>query len=584
MSVATTNARWAHTLVDSLAAGGMAHVVISPGSRNTPLVLACDNHSTIQTHVVLDERAAGFVALGIARTSTTPVGLVCTSGSAGAHYLPALIEARYSRIPLVVMTADRPRELQYSGSPQTIDQLQLFGNNVLASFSLTAPTPDASPRWLAGVGAQAVDAATSSPAGPVHLNVPFREPLWEADVGPIGDALRPATIERQPTGPATEWVAALASQLRHSERGVIVCGPWTSTEESEDASVAIGALGAALGWPVLADPASGVRYGRHNTDVVLSGYDAFLRSEVVAAKLRPDFVLQFGQVPTSKILTQWLSGATSTRRVLVDPDGWWHDPGYRADRLVVAARGALCRALLAEVPAAPASSRWLTLWQGIEASTWAAIDGKLGATLWEGQVARTLLDTLPEGSALHVASSMPIRDLDGFTPTLDRRLRVLANRGANGIDGTVATAAGESLAWRDGPTAVLLGDLALLHDVSGLIAAIGLGVRMTLVVVDNGGGGIFNHLPIADNEHVFERYFLTPQRTDIGALCRAAGARVTRVDDTALLGPAIGADLEMDGVGVVHVIIDRTTNMETHRAAWAAVCDTLTHLDEEDRS
>jgi 2-succinyl-5-enolpyruvyl-6-hydroxy-3-cyclohexene-1-carboxylate synthase len=583
MSVAMANTRWAHTLVDSLVAGGVAHVVISPGSRNTSLVLACDAHSTLQTHVVLDERAAAFVALGIARASAAPVALVCTSGSAGAHYLPAIIEARYSRIPLVVLTADRPRELQYSGSPQTIDQLQLFGDNVLASFALAAPTHDTSPRWLASVAAQAMDTATSSPAGPVHLNVPFREPLWEADSEPAGDALRPATIDRQPTGPGSELVSELAAQVRDSERGVIVCGPWTSTVDAKDTEEAIGALGAALGWPILADPASGVRYGRHNTDVVLSGYDAFLRSEVVAAKLRPDFVLQFGQVPTSKILTQWLSGATSTRRVLVDPDGWWHDPGHRADRLVVAERDALCCALLAEVPAAPASSHWLTLWQGIEASTWSAIDEQLDATLWEGQVARTLLDTLPEGSALHVASSMPIRDLDGFTPTLDRRLRVLANRGANGIDGTVATAAGESLAWRDGPTAVLLGDLALLHDVSGLIAAIGLGVRMTLVVVDNGGGGIFHHLPIADNAHAFERYFLTPQQSDIVALCRAAGARVTRVDDTALLGPAIGADLEMDGVGVVHITIDRTTNLETHRAAWAAVCDTLTHLDSEDR-
>lgn len=557
--LAGANGEAASVLARCLVAGGVRHVVASPGSRSTPLVLAFAEAPGARVHVVLDERVAAFVALGLARV-TGPVALVATSGTAGAHWLPAAIEARHSRLPLVLLTADRPPELHGCGAPQTVPQGRLFGDACVLSMDLGAPGLDVDPRWLRTVAARAVDAAVGSGGGPVHLNVPFREPLWEPDGrrgqggwrGQWGDgedparagdgALPPARILRpRPVAPP-EAVAEVAARLS-GRRGVIVAGPRASRGGLPDEALAraVERLAAALGWPVVAEPLSQLRFGH--------GWALPTLATRAGAPV-PDVVLRLGQAPTSKQVGAFFQGAET---ILVDPHGDWLDPAHGATLLVVGEPAPLCEALVARVT--PCDAGWLADWrQAAErARTHAAA---LCDRFWEGAVARAVAAALPDGAALHVASSLAVRDLDAFAET-GRRVAVTSNRGANGIDGTLATAAGQSLAWM-GPVVALVGDLAFFHDHGALHAARALGARLVVVVVDNGGGGIFETLPVAAHPTAFERLFLTPQPGDLGALAAGAGARVARVTDAAALEGALTAALESDGVTVVHAVVDRT--------------------------
>ena len=556
------NSAHAGTLIDTLVAGGVAEAVVSPGSRSTPLVMALAARTTaIRVHVVLDERAAGFVALGLARASGRPAALVCTSGSAGAHYLPAIIEASESRVPLLVLTADRPPELHGCGAGQTIDQQRLFGGHVRWFVDVGPPRPDAAPLWLRALAAQAVDRATRSPAGPVHLNVPYRKPLWEP--GPPAPAVAPARIVRldRAAGDLGPLPAALAG------RGVIVCGPLpgpVSRERATAVGEAVATLGARLGWPVIAEPTSNARFGHAGA---ISTADAFLRDPRVGQRLAPEVVLRVGQAPTSKAVSRWVA-QRADRVVLLDPDAVWHDPDHTATLLVAADVTEVAERV---APRAHPPS-WLAQWSAVDRAAQKAMAQRTDpeAPLWEGAVARAAVCALPEGGALHVASSMPIRDLDLAGGALSRRVRVLCSRGANGIDGTIATAAGEAMAWPRGPLLALVGDLALRHDLPGLSAAVALGVRLTVVVTDNGGGGIFDLLPIAEAapERV-AKYFTTPQGASLADLVRATGARFTEATTPgAALRRAIAAELEHDGVGVVCARVDRAAS---HRARADAV-------------
>ncbi|MEZ4432242.1 MAG: 2-succinyl-5-enolpyruvyl-6-hydroxy-3-cyclohexene-1-carboxylic-acid synthase [bacterium] len=535
---AAANAAAAAQLAAGLADAGVRAAVISPGSRNTPLVLALAARPDIAAHSVVDERVAGFLALGLARASGRPVVLSCTSGSAGAHYLPALIEAWHSRVPLVVVTADRPAELHGCGAPQTIDQRHLFGGFVHLSRDLPAPAPGLPDAWIRAAAADATRRARRR-GGPVHLNAAFREPLWMPGLAVEAPAARPEAAEAPFTAPP---LAALADRVTAARRGVIVAGPGAPP---------LAPLAEALGWPLLAEAAAGPNPGRITTA------DALLRGPF--ARHRPDLALRFGLPPTAKSLNRWLHGVDT---ITVDPHGDRLDPTHAA--AVVEADPAALAAALAALPTAP-DADWRPRWRRAEAIARATLDRHLRDGLWGGAIAAALTAARP--AAIHAGNSMAIRDLDLADPG---PARVYSSRGANGIDGTIATAAGEALATA-GPLAALLGDLSALHDAGGLLHAGALDRPLTLVVADNGGGGIFEYLPIAAHAAAFERWFLTPRSTRLDALCAAAGVRYAEVTAAPALAPALAAAINRPGVDCVHVRVDRQDDTARHRAAWAAV-------------
>jgi 2-succinyl-5-enolpyruvyl-6-hydroxy-3-cyclohexene-1-carboxylate synthase len=555
----------AAVLIRALVDGGVQHAVVSPGSRSTPLVIALHEewkHRRIQLHVVLDERAAAFFALGIARVTGKSPLLLCTSGSAPAHWYPAVIEASESELPLLLLTADRPPELQGFGAPQAVDQTRLFGPFARAAIELGTPSAELSPAWLVAAAARALTAAEGARPGPVQINAPFREPLWRPQSAVAASPL--ASLERFSGRPILEETAL--SELRDrvsTPRGLIVAGP------SGAPTTEIARLGAELGWPVLADPASGLRSGPHDRSALILRYDVFLRSPDARARLRPEAVLSFGTTPTSKPLFRWLGelGRSGVPIARVSPSGQLADPEHGSSALVVSEPAALCRALGA-VTRSRRDAEWLATWASAESTAEAAISSELGGAIWEGAIARAVSEALPEGALLHVGNGMPIRDLDGFGAGSSRSLRIVAQRGANGIDGHLSALAGEARAWQRGPVVAVLGDLAVLHDVGGLRLVAEPPSPAAIVLVDNGGGGIFEFLEVAKAGAAFEPLFLTPQRADFEAIATGFGLGYRRVEDVGALKSALAAACAGGGPLLIHAPVDRRLNVERHKRVW----------------
>jgi 2-succinyl-5-enolpyruvyl-6-hydroxy-3-cyclohexene-1-carboxylate synthase len=559
----TIQATFAATLVDEWARAGVTDAVISPGSRSTPLALALAAHGGLRVHVVLDERSAAFFALGLGMASSRPAVVLTTSGTAAAELHPAVIEAHQARVPLLVCTADRPADLHSVSAPQTIVQRDLFGSSV--RWFAEPGVADALPRpawrsFAARAYAEAVGSVNGP--GPVHLNLAFRDPLI-AEPGPLPEARpdgRPWHLaERAPGAPARE----LANEL-HGRRGVIVAGHRTGR-------MALRHLAEALQWPVLADPRSMCR----GWPTSVAAFDDLLRVKEFALARQAETVLRLGEPPASKVLSQWLGGLEAEQFV-VDPYGRWPDPERRADRVLHADPTRLCSELLDVVH--PAPDGWLAGWIAAESRAQAAIDGVLAATtaVTEPGVARVLTGSLGDDVTLFVSSSMPIRDVEWYGHPGSAH-RVLANRGANGIDGVVSTALGVSAGLRGGAVVGLLGDLAFLHDAGGLLGATSRGARCTFVVVDNDGGGIFSFLPQASTlaSERFEQLFGTPQDVDVVALAAVHGVsanEVTAMDD---LVPVVDAALDAGGVRLVRVRTDRAANVAVHEEIHAAVAAAL---------
>jgi 2-succinyl-5-enolpyruvyl-6-hydroxy-3-cyclohexene-1-carboxylate synthase len=561
----------ARALVDELARGGVRHAVVAPGSRSTPLVLALARDRRITVHVVLDERSAAFVALGIGRATARPAVVVCTSGSATAHLHPAVVEAAHGRVPLLALTADRPPELQGTGAPQTIDQVGLFGPAVRWAVSLAPPGSDdpaaVAAHWRS-VAARAVSEATGRPPGPVHLNVQLREPLLATGVVPELAGAPDGAPWTSTSTPALTLgsvaLDALAREITAAPRGLVVAG-WGSGA----APATVAAFAAATGWPVLADPLSGLRAG----DAV-STYEALLRVPGFADRFLPDLVLRLGAPPTSKTLGAWLG--RGTRQVVVDPDDAWLDPGRTAAHRLAVDPESLLVQLTARVAHPPIDEgTWAASWAAAEAGARRALDELLDgwAAPTEPRVARDLVAGLDDDATLVVASSMPVRDVEWFAAPRTG-VRVVANRGTNGIDGFTSTVVGVALG-SGGPTVGLCGDLAFLHDAGGLLGAARRDVDATIVVVDNDGGGIFSFLPQAEPGAVddFEALFGTPHGLDLAAVATSYGIPVEVVERAADLLPAVRRVGR--GLRVVLVRTERADNVARHRAAWTAVAQAL---------
>jgi 2-succinyl-5-enolpyruvyl-6-hydroxy-3-cyclohexene-1-carboxylate synthase len=614
--------RFALTLVDELARAGLTDACLAPGSRSAPLALALAEHPAVRVHVHVDERSAAFFALGAAKRAGRPAAVLCTSGTAAANLHPAVLEADHARAPLLLLTADRPPELRGTGANQATDQLKLYGAAVRWFCEVGPPAdgPDAGRYWRS-LASRAWAAATGPPAGPVHLNLAFAEPLVppvQVQPGAAKPAAAPpappqpggaagGTAPPPPQAAAAGWpqlggepapgrpggapwtaapaatyppggaeVAALAAAVREAPRGVLVAG-WGAELDPRAADL----FAAASGWPVLADPLSGARRGPH----AVSTYDGLLRAPRFAAAHRPDLAVRVGGGSTSKALARWLD--ESVPQVLVDPAGGWLDPGRTASLRLVADPSALLAATAAALggregarppdPGAPAlagprGGDWLAGWLQAERLARGAIDGLLDGwpEPFEGQVARDLVAGLPDGATLVVGSSMPVRDVDAFARPRDG-LRFVANRGLSGIDGFVATTLGVAAAGEE-PVAALCGDLTLLHDASTLLGAAGRPRGAVLVVCDNDGGGIFSFLPQARlPAELFEQLFGTPHGLDLAALAAAARLPCRQVEKAADLLPALHAALAGGGTELLLVAGDRATNLARHRAVTEAV-------------
>ncbi|WP_348608856.1 2-succinyl-5-enolpyruvyl-6-hydroxy-3-cyclohexene-1-carboxylic-acid synthase [Halobaculum rarum] len=517
------NTLWGRAVADELAAAGVGAVCVTPGSRSTPLTVALAEHPDIHVFSHLDERASAFFALGRARRTGGVTPLVCTSGTAAANFHPAVMEAGQSRVPMLLLTADRPPELRDSGANQTVDQEKLYGDAVRWYKDL--PEPEADDRKLRSLRtdlARAVSTAEGTPAGPVHLNVPFRKPLEPVEVeGDVPDALselaaggrdgdRPfvSTTAGHPMpddGDLQQLARALAV-----ERGLIVAGP---ADPPGPDPQAVTALAHATGFPVLADPLSGLRFGSSvRVAPVLGGYDGFLAAGASDEWPNPEVVLRFGASPTSKPLRTYLAG-TGARQFVVDPAGRWREAEFAATDLVVADPSRLCGALsrqVGQVGSDPDSTAWRERWEAAEAAHWDAVEAAADEKrFFEGRVLADVAELAPEPSTVFVSNSMPVRDADRFAAPAAKGLTMLGNRGASGIDGIVSTALGAGSATTDDLTLVT-GDLAYYHDMNGLLALARCDVDATVVLINNDGGGIFHMLPIEEFDPPFTGQFKTP--------------------------------------------------------------------------
>ena len=573
----SANQEFSAALLGEFVRSGMRHACICPGSRSTPLTAAAVNLSGLRCWSHVDERAAAFFALGLARASRAPVLLVCTSGTAAVNFHPAVVEAHHARVPLVILTADRPPELRDWGAGQTIDQAGLYGSAV--RWFVEAPVPvrgDAALRYAGALAARAATVARGRPAGPVHLNLPFREPLTPENVS--GDPVAG-------TSPITRWAPApertldrhtldtVAETLHTGERGVVVCGPWDGP--AEDAR-AIASLAAQLGWPLLAEPTSQLRWGAAEAGAsVIATADLLLREPTFGDRFAPDRVLRFGDTPTSKSFRLWLERTRPERVLHVDPDAAWHDPSHLASDVLRCEPRRLCEELLERLDPAPGESPWLGEFVAADRAAQAILETELASdpVLHGPGVVRELATALPDFAQLFVSNSLAVRDLDAYLPASERALRVLCNRGANGIDGISSSALGAAAADADTPTVLLTGDLAFLHDAGGLLAAHRHGIRATFVVLDDAGGAIFSLLPVAKHGEAvrFDEHFRARHGLDLGGVARAYGAEVTRVASRAHLATALKEAFAAPGLSVVHVPIDAARALERRREIEARI-------------
>jgi 2-succinyl-5-enolpyruvyl-6-hydroxy-3-cyclohexene-1-carboxylate synthase len=650
----------ARALVDELVRGGVEHACVAPGSRSTPLALALAERDDITSRVMTDERSMGFFALGLARADAKPVALVCTSGTAAANFLPAVAEAALGGGALVLLTADRPPELRDCAAPQTIDQVGMFGSH--ARWAVDVPLLDAdemAARVLRSLASRAVATATAGASGPVHLNVPFREPFFDGSfpsattfdlgarrdrrpftevlvtIAPQHETLRSVSprdalfrsegvLSRRDARPG-KWDADRSDDARHrslsletlvarlsaAERGVIVCA---GREVPADD---VAELASALGWPILADPLCGLRFGAHDRSAVLDASEVLLRDDTLGATLKPDAIVRFGLTPAPRAMQRWLEAAWPAEHVVVAEDGW-PDPMRSASVVVRAEPGAFCRATVAALSASPARNAdpsddgtsaprsalegttgetpgaaiaaiasWRERWSSLADAARIALNAGLdaGDTLFDGQVLRSVAAALPEGATLVVGNSMPVRDADTFLAARSKRLRVFANRGASGIDGVLSTALGmasTATATTDAAkrnttsnnaaaTALVVGDLSFLHDVGALAFAVRERLPLLIVVVNNDGGGIFSYLPQRGLGEAFERFFGTPHGTDLEKAAGLLDGRFARVTTMAELDTTLVSALSAAASGPF--LVEVCTDREAGRAAQLEIVD-----------
>jgi 2-succinyl-5-enolpyruvyl-6-hydroxy-3-cyclohexene-1-carboxylate synthase len=562
------NVAWAMILVDELALCGLRNVCIAPGSRSTPLTITFAAHPSIRVYRHLDERSAAFFALGLAVAHDEPAALVCTSGTAAANFYPAIVEAYQSHVPLLVLTADRPPELRQSGANQTIDQIKMYGDQVLWSVDVALPehgAPDVAIRNIKTLAARAFAGANGLSKGPVHLNLPFRKPLEPASQGDekwtakwpdqeVARDNRRAPYTRFTRGvmtPAESQIGLVTSMVAQADRGLIVCGPRC---QGHDFPEAVSEFSRHTGFPLLADPLSGVRFGPHGKGAnIIGGYDTFLPRAATEWE-QPELVIRFGDVPTSKSLNDYLDSVGAARRIHISENGSWADDSHRVNEFIHADPTLFCR-LLTKKLAPRRASAWALKVQEAEVACWTAMDVMLSGAYCEGAIVTDMIGELPSGTVLFAGNSLPVRHLDQFGRPQLKRIRLFANRGASGIDGNVSTALG-ICASSETLFVAIVGDITFYHDLNGLLAVESSGLNPIIVLLNNNGGGIFHRLPIREFEPPFTELFVTPHGLDFEPVARMYGLDFVRIDDRNDFRRVLAESIESRAPRVIEVVTD----------------------------
>lgn len=561
-----TNTLWSSIIAETLKRLGLTTAIICPGSRSAPLTVAFAQHPEIEAIPILDERSAAFFALGVAKRSHVPAALVCTSGTAGANFYPAVIEASESQVPLLVLTADRPPELRDCHAGQAIDQQKLYGSYPNWQAELALPSQEIGMlRYLRQTIVQAVKRSLFSVPGAVHLNVPFREPLAPTpQPDPLNSQLHQEdffagiTLNPYPhscTGDsASRPYSSLLSTWKQCERGIIIAGV-AQPQHRQEYCQAITHLSQSLGWAVLAEGLSPVRNYANLNPYLISTYDLILGNPQLSQKLAPEMVIQLGALPTSKELRAWLN-STQPQRWIIDPSPENFDPLHGKTTHLHLSVEQLATTIPPLAKQESVSSDYLHQWRDAETQLRQALDKTMATTdtLFEGKAAWLLSQTLPSATPLLIANSMPVRDVEFFWKPNNSGIQPFCNRGANGIEGSLSTALG--IAHHHQSSVMLTGDLALLHDTNGFLQRNRFTGHLTIVLINNNGGGIFEMLPISQFEPPFQEYFATPQEIDFAQLCGTYGIEYKRITNwqqlQALLNP-----LPEKGIRVLEIPTNR---------------------------
>ena len=586
---ANPNILWANLFVDSLAKLGLRAACLAAGSRSTPLTLAFASHSDIQAYSHIDERGAAFFALGHAQSTGIPTALVSTSGTAAANFYPAIVEANYSEAPLLVLTADRPPELRESGANQTIDQIKMFGEHV--RWFIDAAMPQENPqahvlRYVQTLAWRTWQRALGELPGPVHVNFSFRKPLEDtpADhqplngeatlgLGSLPSGLHPGIgFERGSLTPTASQIEEAEKAILSSRRGLILCGPRSPKGDFPQEVVRLSAL---TGYPVMADPLSGLRYGPADLpgSVLLGGYENYLGMDTLPL---PEMVLQFGDLPISQALHNYLDHSAIRQRILFTPSGRWRDDTFRLTQVIWADPLLACQALNQNLQDTPVSidTSWGSVFSDLEGRTWEHVQTLFENPDLEGRLLHDLIEILPEESLVYVGNSLPVRHLDQFAAPNSKRLGVYADRGTSGIDGTVSSALGVAAASGQ-RIFLVLGDLSLLHDMNALLLLSRTAIKVTIIVINNDGGGIFRRLPISAYGEVFEKYFLTPHGRQFKALAEMFDLDYIQAARPGDFKAAFSRSLKNDNNLLIEVLSDSLRSEELRQELKTSLKDKL---------
>ncbi len=559
MSLANRNVLWASVIVEELARSGLDAVCIAPGSRSTPLTVAFMQHPSIETFIHLDERCAAFFALGRAMASQKPVAVLCTSGTATANFFPAIIEAQQSHVPLLILTTDRPPELRHSGANQTIDQIKLYGDQVLWAVDVALPEAEPSPltiRNLQTLACRAYACADGMVKGVVHLNFPFRKPLEPTSVSTDNTTLPEMRDESEPFTsfsrgrivPSSQQINTLAAIIENHEQGIIVCGPNCPSGEFPKA---INALSKISSYPILADPLSGLRFDQNQGGTVIGAYDTFLHP----AFPQPDVILRFGKVPTSTSLNTYIGASNADYFVQVAENGVWADDSHRTTHFVHADAALLCQEVSQLLT--PREAGWQSQFIENERTVWQVFENY--DAFFDGQVLHDIVDLLPDGANLFIGNSLPVRHLDQFAKPSEKSIHIYGNRGASGIDGIISSALGVKSSTNQ-PTILVIGDISFYHDMNGLLSA--KNHPITIVLLNNNGGGIFHRLPISNFEPPFTEAFLTPHHLNFEPAAQMYGLDFVRVVDKTSFKKAFTESISSSQSTIIEVKTDARDDLK----------------------
>ncbi len=581
----------AGVFVEELARSGLRNVVICPGSRSSPLSVSFWRNKKIKTWMHLDERSASFFALGMAKELNEPVAIVCSSGTASANFMPAVVEAHYSNIPVLVLTADRPADQVDWGALQTIDQTRVYGSHVKWSLDMPPASTEVSYlTYVRSVANRAYFTSAGIPPGPVHINFHLSEPLEPVQLPEgflvVDDSSELALMGRSAgrpliqasdaiKTPREEDIADLVNLFNSSDKGLIICGPQTDIRLAD----AVTKLARKLNYPILCDVLSQVRNGYHDKGLIVDAYDAFLRDGNLARSLTPEIVIRFGSLPVSKPLVQYLEQNRQSYQILIDEFDGWRDPDRVISRVLHVDPVSFCLDVSSRINNPPRLGNWIDAWLNLSEISrrhaTKALEGFDG--MFEGRIFPELSKLLPEGSIVFAGNGMPVRDMDTFTPLSNNSTKFLSNRGASGIDGVVSSALGVS-AVSGKNTLLVIGDISFIHDMNGLLAAKAHSLNCTIIVVNNDGGGIFSFLPQYAYDDIFEPLFGTPHGLTFRAAADLYGLEYMLVNNWEEFGVALEQSLTTEGTTIIEIPGDRDSNVTMHRVVWEKVSSSIQSL------